>query len=274
LAGAGALAADYNAALDDYRAEHQVRSPGRPMPNLDHSGEAIECPFWLDDLTSGTRVRLQVQPTGEGYRLLLAGGEAFDFDRGASADASADALLQFLRRSNHRIAPRALTSTLFIRLFIADQFVHGIGGGRYDQVLDRIIHRHFGIQPPHFAVSTATLFYPTAVNRQRACLPCLRQQGHRLRHNVLRDKQQLVQAIEQAPRLSRQRSLLYKQMHRRLADAHDDPRMKQWEQRWQEAQEHDRADQILFDRELFYAIQPRNRLDALINQYLKAFDSV
>lgn len=271
LSRADALAADYNAALDEYRLTHDIRSPGRPMPDLAMSDGDIECPFWLDDLDAGTRQRLHVRRDGDQWRLDLPGGDAFVFDPSADAATAADALLQCLRRSRHRIAPRALTLTLFIRLFIADNFVHGIGGGRYDQVLDRIIQRHFGIQPPHFAVTTATLHFPTAANRQRACLPCLRQQGHRLRHNILPDKRQLVAAIEQAPRRSRQRSLLFQELHRRLADAQDAPPLQNWQHHWAEALEQDRTDQVLFDRELFYAVQPRDRLDQLIQRYIAAF---
>ncbi len=273
LAHAEAFAADYNASLDEYRAEHQVRSPGRSMPNLARSDEQLECPFWLDDLSAGTRSRLHVRREGDQWRLTLPTGDSFAFDPSVpAADAAAD-LMKFLRSARYRIAPRALTTTLFIRLFIADQFVHGIGGGRYDQVLDRIIQRHFDIQPPSFSVTTATLFFPTAVNRERACLACLRQQGHHLRHNLLSDKRQLVQAIEQAPRRSRERSLLFQEMHRRLAEARTDPRLQQWEQKWKEALEHAREDQVIFDRELFYAVQPRDRLESMIEQYTQMFST-
>jgi len=58
------------------------------------------------------------------------------------------------------IRPRALTTTLFLRLAIADLFLHGIGGGKYDQITDMIIERWCGIEPPPFAVATATLHLP------------------------------------------------------------------------------------------------------------------
>ncbi len=37
------------------------------------------------------------------------------------------------------VLPRALTTTLFLRTFIADLFIHGIGGGQYDRLTDRIV---------------------------------------------------------------------------------------------------------------------------------------
>jgi len=272
LAHASELAADYNAALADYRRRHDIRAPGRPMPDLAISDDDVECPFWLDDLDNGTRSRLHVQRRGNLWHLSIGGSDGIAFDPSATADAAAEALGTLLRQTRYRIAPRALTLTLFIRLMLADNFIHGIGGGRYDQVLDTLIQRHFRIKPPHFGVTTATLYFPTAVGRQRVCLPCLQQQGHHLRHNLLPDKPQIVAAIAQAPRLSRERSLLFSQMHQRLADARqNDPRLRQWQQRWQDALKRDHEDRVLFNRELFYALQPRERLIAMIDQYRSAF---
>lgn len=265
------FARDYNAALDGYRADHQIKTPGRPMPDLAIGDNDIECPFWLDDLADGTRSRLHVQQR-HGRWCLVLDGEAFAFDPATEAAGAADGLMKFLRRHHRRISPRALTLTLFMRLFLADNFVHGIGGGRYDQVLDRILAGHFGIEPPHFAVTTATLYFPTALGRQRQCLPCLRQQGHRLRHNVIGPrKRELVSAIAAAPRRSPERQILFRQMHQLLADARTDPAIQQWEQRWEEAVQRDQEDAVLFDRELFYAIQPRDRLLGLIDRYTARF---
>src|SRR5690606_35075544 len=174
---------------------------------------------------------------------------------------------KLLRQAGRRLAPRALTLTLFARLMLADNFVHGIGGGRYDQVLERLIERHLGLQAPRFAVTTATLHFPTAAGRERVCLPCLQQERRHLRRNRLPAKPRRCEAIQQAPRRPRGRHLLFPELHRRLAASQDDPRLSSWEKRWQQAVEHDRADQVLFDRELFYAIQPRDRLMNLIDRY-------
>jgi hypothetical protein len=45
-------------------------------------------------------------------------------------------------------------------LFLADLFIHGIGGAKYDQVTDQIIFEFFGQQPPLFSIATATLGLP------------------------------------------------------------------------------------------------------------------
>ena len=66
--------------------------------------------------------------SAEGW-VLHAGGDRFAFDPAADGWDAADRLAAFLRRHDLRLAPRALTLTLFFRLLLVDQFVHGIGGG-------------------------------------------------------------------------------------------------------------------------------------------------
>ncbi|MCI0702059.1 MAG: hypothetical protein L0241_13330, partial [Planctomycetia bacterium] len=58
------------------------------------------------------------------------------------------------------LRPRALTLTLFARVCLADFFIHGVGGGKYDEVTDAIIRDYFGIEPPAYQVLSATLHLP------------------------------------------------------------------------------------------------------------------
>lgn len=62
--------------------------------------------------------------------------------------------------STQALRPRALTLTLFARLALGDFFIHGIGGGKYDEVTDTIIRSYFGIDPPAYQVLSATLHLP------------------------------------------------------------------------------------------------------------------
>jgi hypothetical protein len=273
LARAGEFAAHYNDALARYRRRNKIKDTGRPMPDLKVSGDACEVPFWLDSLTHGSRSRASVVPIDGLWALKLEDGEAFKFDAAADGWKVAGELLQWLRARGLRLSPRALTLTSVLRLFVADQFVHGIGGGQYDQVLDTLIATHFGIEPPRFSVTTATLFFPEAVGQPRACLPCIVREGHRLKHSVLGpEKMQFVEEIAALPRHSTQRSTLYYQMHEKLTAASTSPPIRQWEQRMREADERAQAERVLFDRELFYAIQPGDRLAPLIGRYRTAFE--
>jgi hypothetical protein len=160
-----------------------------------------------------------------------------------------------------------LTLTTFLRLFVADQFVHGIGGGRYDQVADRFIASQFGIAPPGFAVTTGTLYFPTAIGRERLCMPCLAQEGHTLKHAALGDqKQNYLDKIATLPRRSIQRREVFQKMHRQLKERGADS-WRQWESHVREIQSRRIEEEILFDRELFYALQSRQRLEMLLSKY-------
>src|SRR5207253_2983055 len=124
----------YNAALAQFRAIHKTKSPTRPMPDLFTGPGSVEAPFWQDNLADGTRSRPSVFPTDQGFILELLGGEEFEFRSDADGFDAANRVGEWLRATQRRLSLRALTLTMYIRLLIADNFVHGIGGGRYDQV--------------------------------------------------------------------------------------------------------------------------------------------
>src|SRR5205085_9668892 len=60
----------------------------------------------------------------------------------------------------YKLRPRAVTLTMFVRLYLADLFVHGIGGGKYDELTDAIVASFFRVTPPAYAVVTGTLRLP------------------------------------------------------------------------------------------------------------------
>src|SRR5258705_10713563 len=163
--------------------------------------------------------------------MIPPGGDELGFDPATPADEAAAHLTQWLRRNALRLSPRALTLTMFLRLFVVDQFVHGIGGGQYDQVTDRIIASHFQLAAPRFAVASGTMYLPEALGRVRACVPCVEQEGHRLRHSLLGPrKRELIAAIDSAPRRSARRYAAFATMHREInAPAPNSPALATWE---------------------------------------------
>jgi hypothetical protein len=243
------------------------------MPDLVTFNSEIEVPFWLDALDTGDRMRPSVFQRDEAFVLWLSSGDEFEFRPDAPGFDAAEKLNLWLRRNQLRLAPRALTLTMFLRMFIVDQFVHGIGGGQYDQITDRIIAAHFRIAPPRFAVATGTMYLPEAVGRSRVCVPCVAQEGHRLRHSLLGDrKRELVAQIEAAPRHSARRYETFATMHRELASAATNhPAVRRWEQELREAQVRETEESAIFDRELFYCLQPRERLAQMIERFSACF---
>ncbi|HYH64481.1 MAG TPA: hypothetical protein VD866_07265 [Urbifossiella sp.] len=110
----------YNAAIRAYRRANRISSANHPAPEL-AEGEA---PFWVRTGADGRRAR---------------------------ATAASDPT---------QLRPRALTLTLFARVCLGDFFIHGIGGGKYDEVTDAIIRDYFGLEPPAYQVLSATLHLP------------------------------------------------------------------------------------------------------------------
>jgi hypothetical protein len=229
--------------------------------------DCCEVPFWLDRMDQSRRHRACVTCVRGQWVLRLPDGAEFALDPSADALDAVDRLARFLVLHAARLSPRALTLTAFIRLFLADQFVHGIGGGRYDRITDQLIGSWFKIAPPAFSVMTATLLFPTAASERRVDVHGLLIEGRRLRHgdgDV--QKMQLVRAIAAAPRKSSQRQQLFMEMHRRLTSRLDHPDYRDWQARYARARELARSQQDVFDRELFYALQPHDRLQSLITR--------
>lgn len=265
----------YNAALAEFRGAYGIVSPGRPMPDLALDEHWCEIPFWLDDLASGQRQRAEVIREQDRW-ILSAKGDAFAFDPAPrSGWAAAEALGRWLVGHRLRLAPRALTLTSFLRLLVVDQFVHGIGGGLYDQVTDRILATWHDIAPPAFSVATATLYFPLADKRERTCLECLHRQRRTIQHGALgKQKMDWVKRIAAAPRHGNERSLLFAEMHRQLREAADrSGELAEWDRQYQEAMRQHDEDGRVFNRELPYTLQSQQRLRNLIAQVDDAFQS-
>ena len=57
-----------------------------------------------------------------------------------------------------KVRTRALTTTLFARLFLGDLFIHGIGGAKYDELGDEVARGFLGAPPPPFLTLSLTLW--------------------------------------------------------------------------------------------------------------------
>lgn len=163
------FAGTYNQAVSDYRRQHCIRSTNHPVPDLARDGEWIEAPFWITSDERSERRRPWVRRRGG--ELLLSDRDGVELALPLAADADAGRaveLLAELPRRGVQLRTRALTTTLFARLFLGDLFLHGIGGGKYDQLTDELIRRFFSVEPSPFMVLSATLLLPVAHPRVTA----------------------------------------------------------------------------------------------------------
>ena len=161
---AGQVRHCYNAAVRQYRHSHKIRDASQPLPYLqdsDDPAETQELPLWTSQ-PNQPRQPLRIQPD-QNEIILLAGKTAFaklSLDRLVDPECAVSELQEAQYRNRMQIRPRALTLTAFARLFLADYFIHGIGGARYDQVTDEFIRQFYRLAPPFFSTATATVYLP------------------------------------------------------------------------------------------------------------------
>lgn len=152
IADAPRFAEIFNDEVVRYRARTGERSAAHPFPELSVEGGAIEVPFWA--LAEGRRARMRYEPASG--RLAIDGVGRIEVGREPAQVASG------LRTCGLRVVPKAVALTMFERLFVADLFVHGVGGARYEAVTDAVVERWLGIAPPPYAVVSLTMRWPGA----------------------------------------------------------------------------------------------------------------
>jgi len=160
----------HNEEILAYRERHELRSKHHPAPELTQDGEWTELPFWA--WKTGELRRQKLFARGSDNRLELRVGER----EGPNLSGSPEDLVAAFRdlpKQGWKIRTRAFTTTLFSRLVLADLFFHGIGGGKYDEVVDGLMRRFIGLdEAPALQVLSATLLlplprFPDAANAER-----------------------------------------------------------------------------------------------------------
>jgi hypothetical protein len=172
-------APQYNESVAEYRRAYRIRSVHHPVADLARDGDWHEAPLWIWSAQSPKRRKLFVRQRQSELQLTdRAGWELTIPWRDGDAGPMAAALAE-LPGQGIRLRTRALATTIFARLFLGNLFLHGIGGGKYDELTDRLIARWFGFEPPGFLVISATLHLP--VTHLNVTADDLRRVDHLLR---------------------------------------------------------------------------------------------
>lgn len=153
--------AAYNESLQEYRQVYNEENQAQPVPDLVRERGRMELPYWVWR-PGESRQRLWIELT-EGGSVVLACDHTIigrlTAEEVADPARAAERLAE-LRRGGWKIRPRALSMTLFVRLAVADAFVHGLGGALYDRITDRIMERLFGVEPPELILASCTVHLP------------------------------------------------------------------------------------------------------------------
>ncbi len=150
----------HNACLAEYRAAHHIRSRHHPVAALTGQDEWLEAPFWAWRAAQPRRRALLARRRGPTVDLRIAGEDEILASLPLSPDGEACCAVERLRdlaARSVRLRTRALTTTMFARLFLGDLFIHGIGGAKYDELGDEVTRRFLGFEPPAYLALSMTL---------------------------------------------------------------------------------------------------------------------
>lgn len=200
----------HNQVLNEYRQLNRVRSRSHPVPELMQQEGWWEAPFWVWRDTATLRDRPWVRCVNE---MLVIRDQTGEFLRVPAEPIAVAKALSELETQQMRFRTRALTTTLFARLGLADLFVHGLGGAKYDEMTDALMVRVFDRDPPRFLTVSATLHLPFE-DVSTAHTP--RQRGelrHQLRDYVYNPQRYVQHPDPRAMELMNERQQLLDALH-------------------------------------------------------------
>ncbi|MCG3136453.1 MAG: hypothetical protein HJJLKODD_00286 [Phycisphaerae bacterium] len=286
LINADRFSAAYNQALARYRQSQNIRGNRHPIPDLEQRDGWLELPIWVV-VKPGGRQRLWLRR--QAASLVLTA------DQREIAEVSMALLNQTGNRESwfRMIAEqwgfrlRALTFTMWVRMFATDFFIHGLGGAQYDQITDQLIRNYYGVEPPAYGWVTATLHLPLPVTgvdevAVRSWLIRRRDRNHNPQR-YLDDKSQTLPMVEERsqlihrgeqlrrdePRNHSARQQIFNAIHQinsQLAKYYlpeeNGEELALLEKRWA-------SDRLARDREYFYALFPGSSLRELREQLIR-----
>lgn len=147
----------YNKELEDYRVIHKLRYKANPFPDLKRGNDKFEIPFW--SVKDNKRFPVQVVQEAADISFYVENNCLFRYKKG-----DFEVAVKLIEENQVNFRPKAVLSTLFLRLFFADIFIHGISGAKYDAITDGVIKRYFNVEPPRFLAASLTLFPDFPVN--------------------------------------------------------------------------------------------------------------
>jgi len=273
----------YNAAQAAYRQRHRVRARGRPVPPLLISSEAVELPCWVIRRAAPRR-RLFATARGEAVELSTENAVIGSFRRAELARLVTHAEVWPIENAGWQLRPRALTLSAFARLFLADLFIHGVGGAKYDEMMEDFIGDFLGVQPAPACCVTATVHLPLPHSGVTLTdIMAARRNSRDLRHNpcrhlhgvpddLLRQRAELVRHAQELrahqPQDHARRRVAFREIRRlneRMLEL-DPWRAAEYDQRIAMLEEQWKLDRIALDREYFYALHVQDTLEQLVEK--------
>ena len=197
----------YNQLLEKHRISHKLRYKANPFPDLKKDADKYEIPFWcIND-----NKRKPAWVIHEGSCISIYGEDIclFRYKKG-----DCDRAIKIIREEKINLRPKAVLLTLFFRLFFSDIFIHGISGGKYDEITDGIMEKYYDIKPPHFITASLTLFPDLPIDRiQINDVENLKTIIRNIKHKpeIFEDKVEGQEAKEKFKKLTEEKNKLFQQ---------------------------------------------------------------
>jgi hypothetical protein len=150
----------YNQAISNQIQTYNLNPAHTLKPlRIDFRNYVVELPFWLI-FASGQRFSLYIS-FGDKNRIGFGTiSDILGCLDSSTYEGKKEQLIELMNKHNCRLRPKAVSLTLFVRLYLADWFVHGTGGGFYEKITDYLIMRYFKTINLNFGIATATMTLP------------------------------------------------------------------------------------------------------------------
>lgn len=112
-----------------------------------------ELPFWL--ITPGNKKSSLFVSSDQEHSISIA-CESDILVTAKNKDVTQT--LKKLKQKGYSIRPKAVVLTLFVRLYLADWFIHGAGGARYEFITDYLLQHFFRIDNLSYGAAALTSF--------------------------------------------------------------------------------------------------------------------
>lgn len=133
----------YNKKLEEYRIIKNIKKEGEPFPFLLKYNDFYEIPFWI---------------IKDGRKRIFKNKNSLYIENEKIKELSFDFEKDIEKIRNLKIRPKALTLSIYQRIFLSDLFVHGIGGARYDEFTEKFFEDVFNLKIPEFIFLTGTFY--------------------------------------------------------------------------------------------------------------------
>ena len=161
-ADARGFAGCYNNGIDEVLKSGKSRSEiGIRHLIYEKNMDLTELPFWVV-WPDGDRTSLYVRINADGIIVISAGLEIIGCLDSQSDTGKIGQLKNILHQTGLMLRPKAISLMLFVRLFLADWFVHGAGAQWYEMVTNYIMENYYKVKPPEFGTVTCTMGLPLA----------------------------------------------------------------------------------------------------------------